>query len=190
MAARRSGHRAVRLRVRSMPVLSSRRAAGVRQPAAAGFTHWGSFAELVVVDVADVNVVRLPHALDFDTAARLGCRFATAYRAVVHQGRPQPGSWVAVHGCGGVGLSAVMIAVADGAQVVAVDPNGVARDRAAALGDRRRSGSPLLDGVSGKTPNTYPTAGVRRGTATSKSTTPGATSPCAARDSITTSAQP
>jgi len=107
-----------------MPDLPSRRAAGVRQPAAAGFTHWGSFAELVVVDVADVNVVRLPHALDFDTAASLGCRFATAYRAVVHQGRPQPGSWVAVHGCGGVGLSAVMIAVADGAQVVAVDPNG------------------------------------------------------------------
>ena len=99
-----------------------------------GFTHWGSFAELVVVDVADVNVVGLPDALDFDTAASLGCRFATAYRAVVHHGRPAPGSWVAVHGCGGVGLSAVMIAVAEGAHVVAVDPVPAARARAAALG--------------------------------------------------------
>jgi alcohol dehydrogenase len=99
-----------------------------------GFTHWGSFAELVVVDAADVNVVQLPDALGFDTAAGLGCRFATAYRAVVHHARPGPGSWLAVHGCGGVGLSAVMIAVAAGARVIAVDPTPVARERAAALG--------------------------------------------------------
>jgi alcohol dehydrogenase len=99
-----------------------------------GFTHWGSFAELVVVDVADVNVVRLPDRMSFDTAAGLGCRFATAYRAVVQHARPAPGEWVAVHGCGGVGLSAVMVAVAAGARVVAIDPNAVARDRAVALG--------------------------------------------------------
>jgi D-arabinose 1-dehydrogenase-like Zn-dependent alcohol dehydrogenase len=99
-----------------------------------GFTHWGSFAEYVVVDVADVNGVRLPDGLGFDTAASLGCRFATAYRAVIGHGRVQPGSWVAVHGCGGVGLSAIMIAVAEGARVIAVDPAPPARDRAAALG--------------------------------------------------------
>jgi alcohol dehydrogenase len=99
-----------------------------------GFTYRGSFAERVAVPVADVNVVGLPDALGFDAAASLGCRFATAYRAVVAHGRPRPGSWVAVHGCGGVGLSAVMIAIAMGARVVAVDPSAAARERAAALG--------------------------------------------------------
>jgi alcohol dehydrogenase len=65
--------------------------------------------------------VRLPDALDFTTAASLGCRYATSFRAVVDQGRAGPGEWVAVHGCGGVGLSAIQIAAALGAQVVAVD---------------------------------------------------------------------
>ena len=86
-----------------------------------GFHHWGSFAELVALDHADVNLVALPDALDAVTAASLGCRFATAYRAVLEVGRVRPGEWVAVHGCGGVGLSAVMIAAAAGARVVAVD---------------------------------------------------------------------
>ncbi|WP_413757320.1 zinc-dependent alcohol dehydrogenase family protein [Streptomyces sp. MMBL 11-3] len=86
-----------------------------------GFTHWGSFAEYVALDHADVNLVAVPDELSFGTAAALGCRFATAFRAVVAQGRAAPGEWVAVHGCGGVGLSAVMIAAAAGARVVAVD---------------------------------------------------------------------
>jgi D-arabinose 1-dehydrogenase-like Zn-dependent alcohol dehydrogenase len=86
-----------------------------------GFTHWGSFAEYVVVHNAEVNLVRLPGSLPYADAAALGCRFATAYRAVVDQGRIRAGQWVAVQGCGGVGLSAIMIAAAAGAQVVAVD---------------------------------------------------------------------
>ena len=68
------------------------------------------------------------------TAAGLGCRFATAYRAVTVHGRVRAGDWVAVHGCGGVGLSAVMVAVAAGAQVVAIDVSPVARDAALAMG--------------------------------------------------------
>jgi alcohol dehydrogenase len=86
-----------------------------------GFTHWGSFAELVALRFADTNLVRLPDDLDFVTAASLGCRFATSFRAVVHQARIEEGQWLVVYGCGGVGLSAVMIASAMGAQVVAVD---------------------------------------------------------------------
>jgi D-arabinose 1-dehydrogenase-like Zn-dependent alcohol dehydrogenase len=86
-----------------------------------GFSHWGSFAELVAVDHADVNLVRLPEAISDAAAASLGCRFGTAFRAVVARGRAAPGEWVAVHGCGGVGLSAVMIAAASGARVVGVD---------------------------------------------------------------------
>jgi alcohol dehydrogenase len=86
-----------------------------------GFTHWGSFAEYVAVDFADTNLVALPDSMDFATAASLGCRFATSFRALVAQGRVAGGEWVAVHGCGGVGLSAVMIARALGAGVVAID---------------------------------------------------------------------
>ncbi|MEU8612003.1 alcohol dehydrogenase catalytic domain-containing protein [Actinoplanes sp. NPDC048791] len=86
-----------------------------------GFTYWGSFADLVVVPHAETNLVRLDDRISFAAAATLGCRFATAFRAVVAQGRVRPGEWVVVHGCGGVGLSAVMIAVAAGARVVAVD---------------------------------------------------------------------
>jgi len=86
-----------------------------------GFTHWGSYAEYVAIDYADVNLVALPDGLDFVAAASLGCRFATSFRAVVSQGRVVPGMWVAVFGCGGVGLSAVMIAAALEARVVAVD---------------------------------------------------------------------
>ncbi|MEU8201136.1 alcohol dehydrogenase catalytic domain-containing protein [Streptosporangium sp. NPDC049046] len=86
-----------------------------------GFTRWGSFAEYVAVDHADVNLVRLPEEMAFTTAASLGCRFATSYRAVTAVGRVRPDEWVVVHGCGGVGLSAVMIAAAAGARVIAVD---------------------------------------------------------------------
>ncbi|GIG91258.1 alcohol dehydrogenase [Plantactinospora endophytica] len=99
-----------------------------------GFTHWGSYADLVAVEHADVNLVRLPDELSFAGAAALGCRFATAFRAVVAQGRVAAGEWVAVHGCGGVGLSAVMIAVACGARVVAVDVSPAALDLARRFG--------------------------------------------------------
>jgi alcohol dehydrogenase len=86
-----------------------------------GFTHWGSFAGLVAMDFADTNLVRLPESIDFVVGASLGCRFATAFRAVVDQGRVCEGQWVAIHGCGGVGLSAVMIAASMGARVIGVD---------------------------------------------------------------------
>jgi alcohol dehydrogenase len=99
-----------------------------------GFSHDGSFAEYVVVHHADVNLVELPGGLAPAAAAALGCRFATAYRAVVGHGRPAPGEWVVVHGCGGVGLSAVMIAVAVGARVVAVDVSAAALELAAGIG--------------------------------------------------------
>lgn len=86
-----------------------------------GFTGWGSFAELVKIKYADHNLVRLPDAIDFNTAAVLGCRFITSWRGVTAQGRIKAGDWIAVHGCGGVGLSAIMIAAAFGARPIAVD---------------------------------------------------------------------
>ena len=86
-----------------------------------GFTHWGSFAEYVAIDFADTNLVRLPESMEFVTAASLGCRFVTSFRSVVDQGKVRPDEWVAVHGCGGVGLSAIMIAHAINAKVIAID---------------------------------------------------------------------
>ncbi|WP_422860289.1 zinc-dependent alcohol dehydrogenase family protein [Flagellimonas sp. S174] len=86
-----------------------------------GFTHWGSFAEYVAIDYADVNLVKLPETIEDTTAAALGYRFITAFRAVVAQGKTREGQFVAVHGCGGVGQSAIMIAKALGAQVIAID---------------------------------------------------------------------
>jgi D-arabinose 1-dehydrogenase-like Zn-dependent alcohol dehydrogenase len=99
-----------------------------------GFTHGGSFAELVVVHHADYNLVPLPESVPFSDAASLGCRFATAYRALVSRAGVRPGEWVAVLGCGGVGLSAVMIAAALGARVVATDVGSDARALAHDLG--------------------------------------------------------
>lgn len=99
-----------------------------------GFTHWGSFASLVALHAADVNLVSLPETVPFATAASLGCRFATSYRAVMQQGRVRAGEQVVVWGCGGVGLSAVQIAVAAGASVFAVDVSEGALELAASFG--------------------------------------------------------
>jgi alcohol dehydrogenase len=99
-----------------------------------GFTHWGSFAELVALHSADANLIALPASVDFATAAGLGCRFATAYRALVGRARVVEGEWVTVVGAGGVGLSTVMIAHALGCRVVAVDRNADALALAADLG--------------------------------------------------------
>jgi D-arabinose 1-dehydrogenase-like Zn-dependent alcohol dehydrogenase len=109
-----------------------------------GFTHWGSMAEYVALDAADVNLVALPAGLDDATAASLGCRFATAFRAVVQVAGVRPGEWVAVHGCGGVGLSAVQVAVAAGARVVAVDISAAALQLAAALGAEHTLDDPAV----------------------------------------------
>ncbi|WP_432522002.1 zinc-binding dehydrogenase [Kineococcus sp. SYSU DK006] len=119
-------------------------AAGAQQVCRAqtqpGFTGWGSFAELVALDHADVNLVRLPEGFTASSAAALGCRVATAFRAVTDVARVRPGEHVAVHGAGGVGLSAVAVAAAAGARVVAVDPSPAARELAVRFGARQAVG--------------------------------------------------
>ena len=100
-----------------------------------GLPHGAPSPNYVAMPYADVNLVRLPDELDFVEAASLGCRFMTAFRGVVDQGRVTGGDFVAIHGCGGVGLSATMIASALGADG---DRRGYRRRQAAAGPGLRR----------------------------------------------------
>ena len=95
-----------------------------------GFTQWGSYAQYVSIENADFNLIALPDAISFSTAAALGCRFATAFRGLTARAKVQPGEWVAVFGCGGVGISAIMIAKALGARVIAIDISPIALTKA------------------------------------------------------------
>ncbi|WP_436344817.1 zinc-dependent alcohol dehydrogenase family protein [Natronorubrum sp. FCH18a] len=81
----------------------------------------GAFAEQVHVPRADFNVVTLPDGVSAEAVAALGCRYVTAFHALAHRADIDAGDWVAVHGCGGLGLAAVQIASALGARVIAVD---------------------------------------------------------------------
>ncbi|MBO0811618.1 MAG: alcohol dehydrogenase catalytic domain-containing protein [Microlunatus sp.] len=112
-----------------------------------GFTGWGSFADQVAVHAADFNLVRLPDDLDFSTAAALGCRFATAYRAVTGHALVRAGNWLAVYGAGGAGLSAIMIGAALGLRVIAVDLAADALRLAAEVGAEQVINSAEADPV-------------------------------------------
>ena len=65
-----------------------------------GFTHWGSFAERVALHAADTNLVAIPDDVSFEAAAALGCRFATAFRALTARARLSAGEWVTIVGAG------------------------------------------------------------------------------------------
>lgn len=112
-----------------------------------GFSSWGAFAERAAVPHADFNLVPLPDGMAFATAAGMGCRVTTAFRALVERADLRPGEWLAVHGCGGVGLSAVMIGAALGAAVLAVDVNDAALDLAGELGATRTLNAAGIDDV-------------------------------------------
>jgi alcohol dehydrogenase len=99
-----------------------------------GFSSWGAFAERIAVPRADFNLVRLPETIGFTAAAGMGCRVTTSFRAVVDRAKLQPGEWLAIHGAGGVGLSALLIGIAIGASVLAIDVNEDALKLARALG--------------------------------------------------------
>jgi alcohol dehydrogenase len=113
-----------------------------------GFTHFGSFAEYVQIYNADFNLVHLPDDLSFEAAASLGCRFATSFRGLVDRAQVVSGEWVAVFGCGGVGLSAIMIAKALGAQVIAIDISPSALEKGKEVGADYLINSTEVDPVS------------------------------------------
>lgn len=85
-----------------------------------GFIEPGAFAEYVSVPFAH-NLAALPEAMSPVLAAGLGCRVTTAWHALTGRAALQPGEWLAVHGTGGIGLSAMLLGKAMGARVVVVD---------------------------------------------------------------------
>jgi D-arabinose 1-dehydrogenase-like Zn-dependent alcohol dehydrogenase len=86
-----------------------------------GFSYWGGYGRYVGIPNADMNLVAMPDDVGFLEGASMGCRFMTSYHGIVDRAKVAPGEWVAVHGCGGIGLSAIHIAAAIGANVIAVD---------------------------------------------------------------------
>ncbi|WP_058994417.1 zinc-dependent alcohol dehydrogenase family protein [Haloarcula sp. CBA1127] len=110
----------------------------------------GAFAEAFPVREADFNCVTLPDAVDFTEMAGLGCRFMTAYHALTDRADLRPGDAVAIHGCGGVGLSAVHIADALGAEPIAVDVQDSKLDRALDLGAATTINAAEADNVPGE----------------------------------------
>lgn len=89
----------------------------------AGFVKPGGYGQYAGVTKADINLVALPESIPFVEAASMGCRFMTSFHGVVDQARVGAGDWVAIHGCGGIGLAATQIATSLGANVIAVDIN-------------------------------------------------------------------
>ncbi|WP_117362614.1 zinc-dependent alcohol dehydrogenase family protein [Natrarchaeobaculum sulfurireducens] len=94
----------------------------------------GAFAEELHVPFADHNLVSLPDGVSSVDMAGLGCRFMTSFHALAHRADVEAGDWVSVHGVGGVGLSAVHIADALGANVIAVDLDDGKLEKARELG--------------------------------------------------------
>jgi len=85
-----------------------------------GFIEPGAFAEYVAVPF-DHNLATLPESMSPTLAAGLGCRVTTAWHALTGRAALQPGEWLAVHGTGGIGLSAMLLGRALGARVIVVD---------------------------------------------------------------------
>ena len=85
-----------------------------------GFGVSGAYAEYVAVPF-DHNLVHLPNTMSAALAAGLGCRVTTAWHALTDRANVRAGEWVAIHGTGGIGLAALLLAKMIGAQVVVVD---------------------------------------------------------------------
>ena len=93
----------------------------------------GAFAEAMLVH--ERACVSIRKDMPLDRAALIGCAVTTGVGAVTRTARIEPGSTVAVIGCGGVGLSAVNgAAIAGASRIIAVDRGEAKRDLAMTMG--------------------------------------------------------
>ena len=100
----------------------------------AGFATSGGYGEYAHILKADMNLVSLPESVAFTEAAGMGCRFMTSFHGIVDQAKVTGGEWVAIHGCGGIGLAAIQIANALGANVIGIDINDKSLEVARKMG--------------------------------------------------------
>lgn len=115
-------------------------------------THpdYGAWAEEMAVPWADINAIRLPDGVSVKEMAGIGCRFMTAFHALSHRADLCGGDWVAIHGCGGVGLSAVNIATALGGNVIAVDLHDEKLEMAEGLGAEVTVNATTVEDIPGE----------------------------------------
>ncbi len=84
------------------------------------FLHLSSFAEQMLVH--EHALVRVREDMPFDRAALIGCGVTTGLGAVFHTADVEPGTNVAIIGCGGIGLAAIQGArIAGAARIIAID---------------------------------------------------------------------
>jgi D-arabinose 1-dehydrogenase-like Zn-dependent alcohol dehydrogenase len=103
----------------------------------------GGYGRFAVLSHADFNFAPLPEKIDFVEASAMGCRYVTAFHAILDQGQVKADENVVVYGCGGVGLSAIQISTALGARVIAVDLDDRKLDLA-----KRAGASDVVNGKS------------------------------------------
>ncbi len=97
------------------------------------FLNLSSFAELMLIH--EHALVKIREDMPMDRAALIGCSTTTGVGAVFHTAKVEPGSKVAVIGCGGVGLAAINgAAIAGAGQIIAVDVVDSKLELAKALG--------------------------------------------------------
>jgi len=100
------------------------------------YSFLSTYAQAAVVP--EGSCVPIPDSAPFDVAALVGCAVSTGVGAVWHTAGVRPGERVAVFGCGGVGLSAVLGARSVGAvPIVAVDVSDDKLRKATELGASR-----------------------------------------------------
>jgi S-(hydroxymethyl)glutathione dehydrogenase/alcohol dehydrogenase len=98
-----------------------------------GFTGLGTFAEMMTV--SQHSVVKIETDLPDEQLALIGCGVTTGVGAALNTARVEPGSIVAVIGCGGVGQAVIQGArIAGAARIIAIDPVALKRDSALKLG--------------------------------------------------------
>jgi propanol-preferring alcohol dehydrogenase len=108
-----------------------------------GINRDGAFAESITLPAS--CLLPLPAEVPFPVGAILADAVSTAYRAIAHRGRLQPGERIAVFGCGGLGVHGVKIAKLLGAsEIIAVDVSPGALRRAEEAGATR-----MVDGSGG-----------------------------------------
>ena len=84
------------------------------------FLNLSSFAEYMLVH--EHAIAKIREDMPLDRAALIGCGVTTGVGAVIHTAKVEPGSTVAVIGCGGIGLSAINgAAIAGAARIIAID---------------------------------------------------------------------